>query len=207
MAVVVVPRVHAQPAAATDQHTREQRAAGARGTVAPRHVQLHLGPNTLILLPGDVGRKAIRQKHFGCFHAGGATAGARATRLLWPSVPRPHSIDIRASINRIGEQIVQRGSVDAMPFQLALARPAIDAHRHAHVVLDQVTHHFADRAEALEQIEHQTDRRLGLLVGIEHHLAGRAPQIAHRHRLAEFAPPRLRTLRTITATISVAAVA
>ena len=59
-------------------------------------------------------------------------------------------------------------------------------------MLDQVVHHLADRAQPLEQLEHQPDRRLRLLVGIEHHLARRAPQIAHRHRLAELAPPRLR---------------
>ena len=76
-----------------------------------------------------------------------------------------------------------------MPLQLALARTVPDAHRHAHVVLDQVSHHLADRAESLEQIEHQTDRRLCLLIGIEHHLAGWAPQITHGHRLAELAPP------------------
>jgi hypothetical protein len=32
-----------------------------------------------------------------------------------------------------------------------------------------------------------------LLVRVQRHLAGEAPRIPHRHRLAEFAPPRLGT--------------
>ena len=86
---------------------------------------------------------------------------------------------------------MQGRAIGAPPFQLALARALASAHRHADVVLYQIGHHLADRAEAIKKVEDQADRRLRLLVGVEDDLARGTSRIADRHGLAEFAPARL----------------
>jgi hypothetical protein len=59
-------------------------------------------------------------------------------------------------------------------------------------VLNEVSHDLTDGSESFKQIEYQANRRLRLRVRIEGDLARRAPQIAHRQRLAQFTAPRLR---------------
>src|SRR5580693_8155718 len=85
---------------------------------------------------------------------------------------------------------MQRGPIDTVPFEIALARTSTYAHRQADLVIDEIAHHFADGAEAFEQVKDQTDRRLRLLVGIKSDRARRMAHVTHRHCLAELAPLR-----------------
>ena len=131
------------------------------------------------------------QKDLGFRGARRSAPGSRPPGLLAALLDRSHAIGVDAGIDRIGEEVEQRGAIDAAPFEIAFLRPASQPHRHADFVFDQIDHHLADRLEAIEQVEDQADRRLRLLVRIERHLARGAAHIAHRHGLAQFAPPRL----------------
>ena len=62
-----------------------------------------------------------------------------------------------------------------------------DADGHLDIVLDEIGHDLANGPEPLEQIEHQTYRRLRLLIGIEGDITRRPSQIAHGHRLTQLA--------------------
>jgi hypothetical protein len=64
----------------------------------------------------------------------------------------------------MAQHVLQRGLVGAVPADLALVRAGSDAVGKADVMLDQVKQHARDRAAALEQLEHQPDHRLDLLV-------------------------------------------
>jgi hypothetical protein len=191
MAVVVVNRRHAQSALAADQQARQQRTAGPYRSETIRPVGAKLRLIALELLSSDVGWRAIRQEHLRFLGARRTSPRARASRLLASPVGRSDAIGIDAGIDRIAEQIVQRGPVGAAPFKLALAWAAARSHRHPDVVLDQIAQHLADRSKAFEQREYLTDRPLRLLVWVQHDLARGTSQIPHRHRLAEFAPPCL----------------
>ena len=191
MAVVVVLRQHAQTAAAADQHAREKRASSPHRPAARRLVGLQLRLIALIALEADVAGQPIVQKDFGLVGARRSASRSRTAGLLPSPLDRTHAVSVDARIDRIGEEIEQGRATGAPPFQLALARAAAPAHRHADVVLDQVGHHLADRPEAIEQVEDQTDRRLRLLVGIEDDLARGTAHVADGHGFAEFAPTRL----------------
>ncbi len=146
---------------------------------------------TLELIPGDVGRKAIRQEDLSLLGPGRLSSSARPAGRLTPPVDRPGAIDVDAGIDRVAEQTSQRRPAGPAPFQLALRRSPGRAHRHLDIVLGQVAQHPADGAKALEQLEHHTDHALSLLVGVERHFARRAAHITHRQRLAELPPPGL----------------
>src|SRR5208283_6165178 len=120
----------------------------------------------LELLPGDVGRQAIGQKDLGALRTWRASSAARSAGLLTPPVDRANPIDVDAGIDRIAEQIPQRRPTGPAPLQLALARSPGQAHRHLDVVLHEIAQNAADRAQAVEQIEHQADHALRLLVGV-----------------------------------------
>ena len=191
MAVIVVSGCHAQPAPAAYHQARQQRRAGPHRPQTIRSVGAKLRLIAIELHAADVGRHPIRQEYLGFACSWRTPPSARPSRLLPPPVRRAYTIGVYTGVDRIAEQIVQRRPVGAVPFKLALAGAAGGAHRHADVVLDQITQHFADGAKPLEKREHLADRCLCLLIGIKCHLAGGASHVAHRHPLAEFAPPRL----------------
>ena len=172
--------------------TPESSAVPARGRTDPAGpVRLQLRQVALILIPGDVGRHPIGQDDGGVVQMGRSPPGPGTAGLLPAPVDRAQAVDVGAGIDRVGEQVLQRGPAGPAPFQLALVWAAEHAHRQADVVPGEVAHDLADRPPALEQVEHQPDRRLRLLVGIEDDLAGGTAHIAHRHVPAEFAPRRL----------------
>src|ERR1700675_2774097 len=171
MAGVVVRGRHAQAAPAAHDQPGEQCGAGACGTPFARSIGADLLLIALELLPGYVGWQTIGQEHLGILPARRSSPAARVTGLMTTPVDRPAPIDVDAGIDRIAEQIPKRGSTRSAPFQFALARSSGQAHRHLDVVLYEVAQNAADRAHAVEQIEHKADHALRLLVGIERHFA------------------------------------
>ena len=64
------------------------------------------------------------------------------------------------------QQIAQRHSVRAVPFQVAFARAAAQPMRQLNLVLHQAFQNAVQSPPALELIKNERDRRLGLFVGI-----------------------------------------
>ena len=122
MAVIVIVRPHAQSALTTHQQARQQRPAGPHRADV-RSVGAKLRLIALELLTGDVGGHPIRQEHLGFLGMRRTSPGARTSWLLPPPIGSPHAIGINAGIDRIAEQVVQRGPVDAAPFSSPLPGP------------------------------------------------------------------------------------
>ena len=191
MAVVVVLGEHAQAAATADEQAGEKGRSRPRRAAPCGSVGLQLRLVAPIALEADVGRQTIVQEDFRLARARRSTSRSRPPGLLTPFVHGAHAVGVDARVDRIGEQVQQRRAIDAPPFEIAFLRPASQAHRHADLVFDQIGHHLADRLVAIEQIEHEADRRLRLFVGVERHFARGTAHVAHRHGLAQFAPSRL----------------
>lgn len=143
------------------------------------------------LRPSDIGRQPVLEQHRALLGRRHPAPGRRAPRLLAARVHRATAIGIRAGINRVVQQVAQRRPIGPVPVQVTLAQAQPHPVGKLNPVADQMLQYAVDGPAAFELLENQRDRRLRLLVGIADHLARRPPDIAHRHRHAQFAARRL----------------
>ena len=90
------------------------------------------------------------QKHLGLPGARRTAPCAGPPGLLAALLYSSHAVGVNAGIDRIGEQVVQRGATDAAPFEIAFLRPAAHPHWHAYLMCNQICHHLTDRLEAIK---------------------------------------------------------
>jgi hypothetical protein len=112
---------------------------------------------------------------------------AAATGLLAPWIGGSPSINVGPCVSRIVKQIAQRNSIWSMPFELTFVCARDTATGQADAVVHEVPEHAVHRPTFLENLEDEANRRLCLLVGIQHYLAGRAAYIAHGRAHPELA--------------------
>src|SRR4051794_15562187 len=101
------------------------------------------------------------------------------------------SIDIGARVRGIVEDGQDPSVVQGSPGQLTVAGPPIVPGRNAELVLGEIPDHAERGPHALEGVEHQADRVLNLLVGIEDNLSVRVVDQPRGRSEAELAGPGL----------------
>ena len=80
--------------------------------------------------------------------------------------------------------------VGSAPLELAAIRAGVRPDPEADVVGEQVAEDLANRAQALELVEHHADDRAGLLVGVEVEPAVGRPDVPDRRTHEDFPAAR-----------------
>jgi hypothetical protein len=174
------------PAADPADHQTGQQArtlARCPDTLGPRPVGGHPRQIALIALHRDVRRQRTLDTHqpllgIQAAHPAGMLAPGQVPGRLGTAA----SIGVDPGIGRIAQHVDQTLLVRRPPNQLALARPRAFPHPDPHPVLHQEAQHRMHRPDLFEQIEHQADDRLNLLVRVEADLAAGAAHLPGRPR-------------------------
>ena len=160
---------HPLPTPAADDEPGQQRRPLSRSPLVldPSPV---LGDPPLVgvvLLPGDVRRDLVRDQGQVLI---GRDQDPPRPPPSWLSAARvglPPPEAVIPGVDRVVEDVTDGIPGRGAPLELAAIRAGVRPDPDADVVGDQVAEDFANRAEALELVEHHADDRADLLVGVE----------------------------------------
>ena len=140
----------------------------------------------VVLLPGDVRRDLVRdqgQVFIGRHHDPPRPPPSWLS-AAWVGLPPPEAVI--PGVDRVVEDVTDGLPGRGAPLELAAIRTGVWADPEANVVGDQVAEDFADRAEALELVEHHADDRADLFVGVEIEPPDGRPDVSDRRTHEDF---------------------
>src|SRR5215471_4863513 len=115
----------------------------------------------------DVGWAAAFEQDQALLGRAHGPSRSRTAGHLTPWIARPVAPAVVPRINGMMQQVLQRDTVGAAPFELTAVGAVVRSNRHADVVLDQVVQEAADATLPLKLVEQQADHTLYLLVGVQ----------------------------------------
>ena len=166
------------PAATAHETPRQQGRSLTHNTAGLGGVGGELVQIPFVLRPADVGRQAVLEQHLPVFGSGNRASGCRSPGLAAAWIGGTTTVGVGAGIDRVAQQVAERGAVRAAPVELAGARTAADAVGQLQLTVDQVAQHPIDRPATLELGKHRLDHAARLLIGVFDDVAGGCAQIA-----------------------------
>ena len=179
----LVAHRHVPAAHAAEDQALQQRGPFARGAASLRRgVCLGIVPELALILleplPGDVARVGIAQQDrpfLACqeFRLGAASGTP-------PAAVAP--VHESARVSRVVQNPPHAREPQGLPVQFTPVRPALRMVRKQQLLVVEMPDRGAGRAGPREDVEHEAQAVLHLLVGVEHHLAERVVDQPQRER-------------------------
>lgn len=119
-------------------------------------------------------------------------AGIRPPGQAASGIEGGAAVGVDSSIGRIAQNVLQSCPARARPHQVSRPRTATHPGPDLDLVIRQETQHRVHGPQPVEQIEHQPDDRLDLLIGIERDQTIAPTHEPGRQRHRELSAPRLR---------------